>query len=568
MGLGAKTAVLLVNSEQRSENRKQKLENRNQRIEIRNQKKAIMQERVFDMNAYVQMEVPISDVAIDDCIFVKPGAKIPVDGIIIDGLSSIDESMITGEPLPVDKTVGDSVVGGTINAQGALVMRATKVGSETLLSQIIDMVARAQGSKAPIEKLADRVSSVFVPVVLGISFMTLLVWIVVGSQFLPFSQAVSYGLSCFVGILVIACPCALGLATPTAIIVGVGKGASKGILIKDAESLEKLHRVTTVVMDKTGTLTKGKPEVTDVLTSDQRSEIREQRTAFSFQQQEVLTILASMEQYSEHPLAHAIVTKAKELTVPLLAVTGFESIGGKGVKGSIDGVQHYAGNRTLMKDLKIPGIDDALVSEYTAQGKTPIFLVRETTIAGMVFIADTIKDNAKKAVASLKKSGINVIMLTGDTKETAQSIGKEVGVSEVIAGVLPQEKASHISRLQKEGKIVAMVGDGVNDAPAIATADIGIAMSTGTDVAISSASITLLHGDIERVAQAITLSKQTMMVIKQNLFWAFFYNVIGIPLAAGALYPLFGILLNPAFAGLAMAFSSVSVVGNSLRLKK
>jgi Cu+-exporting ATPase len=514
-----------------------------------------------------EMEMAIEDVVLNDIVIVKPGGKIPVDGVIIDGRSSVDESMITGESIPVDKTVNDSVIGGTINKQGAFKFKANKIGSETLLSHIIKMVEEAQGSRAPIQRLADKISGIFVPIVLFIAFATLLAWLIVGSQYLGLSESASLGLVSFVGILVIACPCALGLATPTAIIVGTGKGAENGILIKDAESLEKLHKVNTIVTDKTGTITNGKPEVTDIkISSDFQEDLNED---------DILQILASLEKNSEHPLAMAVVEMAAEKEIELLKVNDFEIIEGKGVRGEItdyklkiknDSNIFYAGNLKLLADLKIE-FDRTELDELTSQGKTPVILTTKTQVLAIIGIADTLKENAKDTVEKLHKLGIQVVMLTGDNEKTAQYIAKQVGIDTVIAEVLPNEKSAKVKELQDQGRIVAMVGDGVNDAPALALADVGIAMGTGTDVAIESASITLLKGDFSKVLRAIRLSKFTMRAIKQNLFWAFIYNIVGIPIAAGGLYPIFGILLNPVFAGLAMAFSSVSVVGNSLRLK-
>ncbi|MBP9759462.1 copper-translocating P-type ATPase [Candidatus Dojkabacteria bacterium] len=501
-----------------------------------------------------EIEVSIEAVKINDIIIVKPAGRIPVDGKIIEGKSSVDESMITGEAIPVDKITDDLVIGGTINKQGAFKFKATKVGTDTVLSQIIKMVDEAQGSKAPIQGLADKISAVFVPGVLILSLATLLSWLLIAPYFIPFSDAISYGLLCFTGVLIIACPCALGLATPTAIIVGTGKGAENGILIKDAASLEKLNKVKVIVTDKTGTITKGKPEVTDIVSTAEMKE------------KEILQLLASLENKSEHPLAIAILQKAKKDNLELLKVEDFEIIEGKGLFGKIHGEKYYAGNLKLAADLKID-INNKVVDEFAKSGKTPVLFMSEKILLGIIGISDTVKENSKSTIETLHKMGIKVIMLTGDNKSTAQFIAKQVGIDEVIAEVLPQDKAKMIKELQSSGEIVAMVGDGINDAPALAQADIGIAMSTGTDVAIESASITLLKGDFSKVLQAIKLSKFTIKAIKQNLFWAFAYNIIGIPLAAGLFYPLFGILLNPVFAGLAMAFSSVSVVSNSLRLK-
>ncbi|QQR54566.1 cadmium-translocating P-type ATPase [Candidatus Peregrinibacteria bacterium] len=501
-----------------------------------------------------EVELPIDQVVKGDLIVVKPAGKIPVDGELTEGSSYIDESMVTGEPMPVHKTVGDKVVGGTMNTSGAFTFKASKVGSETMLAHIIKMVEEAQGSKAPIQALADKISSVFVPVVLVFAFVALAVWLSVGTLYLGFSQALSYGLVSFVSILVIACPCALGLATPTAIIVGVGKGAKEGILIKDAATLEKLHKVTTVVVDKTGTITKGKPELISIIKLSDKTD------------DELLSILASLEKKSEHPIAHAILNAATEKKLSLHTVTDFEGIKGKGLKGTIGATTYYVGNEKLIHDLKLK-MDSSLIEKETAQGKTPIILATEKEVLAIALVADAIKPEAKAAIAQLHKMGLKVVMLTGDNTNTAKFIASEAGIDEVVAEVLPEDKLKKIKALQAEGKIVAMAGDGVNDAPALAQADVGIAMATGTDVAIESAGITLLHGDISKLVKAISLSKMTMRGIKQNLFWAFFYNIVGIPLAAGAFYPLFGWLLSPVFAGLAMAFSSVSVVGNSLRLK-
>ncbi len=501
-----------------------------------------------------EVEIPVNDVKYGDLIIVKPGAKIPVDGVITEGSSFIDESMVTGEPMPAQKKVGDSVVSGTINTSGSFTFKATKVGSKTLLAQIVKMVEEAQGSKAPIQALADKISAVFVPIVLVFAFLTLGAWLVIGSQYLGFSQALSFGLVSFVGILVIACPCALGLATPTAIIVGVGKGAKEGILIKDAATLEKLHKVDTVVVDKTGTITKGKPTLVDV------------QNISDLNDDELVSIIASLEKKSEHPIAHAIVNYAKEKKISLLETSEFEAIQGKGLKGSIQETEYFVGNAKLVSDLKLP-FDSAKLNEFTSQGKTPVILATKEKVLGFVMVADEIKEEAKQAVADLHKLGIKVVMLTGDDEKAAKYIASLVGIDDVVAHVLPQDKLEKIQLLQRTGRTIAMAGDGVNDAPALAQADIGIAMGTGTDVAIESAGITLLGGDISKLVKAINLSKITMRGIKQNLFWAFIYNIVGIPLAAGVFYPIFGWVLNPIFAGFAMAMSSVSVVSNSLRIK-
>ena len=501
-----------------------------------------------------EIEISVNDVKHGDLIVVKPGAKIPVDGTITEGSSFIDESMVTGEPMPSQKKIGDSVVSGTINTSGSFIFKATKVGSETLLAQIIKMVEDAQGSKAPIQALADKISAVFVPIVLVIAFLTLGVWLIVGSQYIGFAQALSFGLVSFVGVLVIACPCALGLATPTAIIVGVGKGAKEGILIKDAATLEKLHKVNTVVVDKTGTLTRGKPTLVDI------------QNLSTFKNEEFVSILASLEKKSEHPIAHAIVNYAEEKNISISSILDFEGIQGKGLKGKVNNTEYFVGNVRLINDLDI-SFDTSKLEEFTAQGKTPVIFATKEKVLGFVMVADEIKEESIHAIKDLHALGIKVVMLTGDDEKAARYIGSLVGIDDVVAQVLPQDKLTKIKELQLQGNIVAMAGDGVNDAPALAQADVGIAMGTGTDVAIESAGITLLGGDISKLVKAIHLSKITMRGIKQNLFWAFIYNIIGIPLAAGVLYPFFGWLLNPVFAGFAMAMSSVSVVSNSLRIK-
>ena len=513
-----------------------------------------------------EMEIPVNEVKHGDLIIVRPGAKIPVDGVITEGGSFIDESMVTGEPMPAQKKVEDNVVAATINTTGSFTFKATKVGSETLLAHIIKMVEEAQGSKAPIQALADKISSIFVPIVLIVSFIALGAWLLFGTGPLGFSQALSYGLVSFVGVLVIACPCALGLATPTAIIVGVGKGAREGILIKDAATLEKLHKVDTVIVDKTGTITIGKPTLVDLVS-----------LSINTKNEEIISILASLEKKSEHPIAHAIVNYAQDpegkntssgagKNIPLKNVFNFESIQGKGIKGTIDGKEYFAGNAKLIEDLKLP-FDNLKLEQYTAQGKTPIILATKEKVLGFVMVADEIKTESKQAVLDLHKLGIKIIMLTGDDKKAAKYMASLVGIDDIVAHVLPADKLLKIKELQEKGHIVAMAGDGVNDAPALAQADVGIAMGTGTDVAIESAGITLLGGDISKLVKAIKLSKITMRGIKQNLFWAFIYNIVGIPLAAGLFYPIFGWLLSPVFAGFAMAMSSVSVVGNSLRIK-
>ncbi|MEI6757354.1 MAG: heavy metal translocating P-type ATPase [Chlorobium sp.] len=497
-----------------------------------------------------EIAIAVEAVRKGDTVIIKPGAKIPVDGIITEGYSSIDESMVTGEPIPVDKKPGDKVIGGTINKQGYFTFIASNVGSETVLARIIRMVEEAQGSKAPIQNIADKVAGIFVPVVLLLALLTFTLWLSVGSSYLGFSVALSYAIMGFVGILVIACPCALGLATPTAIIVGIGKGAEYGILIRNAESLEKLSSIDTVVFDKTGTITTGTPEVTDITT------LQEETSATS-----LLQLAASVENRSEHPLARAIVDAAGKEKLTLSNVTDFEALDGMGVSAMI-GNSAVKVRKPVEAEKNIPE-----VKRLQDQGKTVVMIEENGITTGLIALSDTVKEEAKEAVAELHRKGLKVIMLTGDNRSAANYMAKQVGIDEVIAEVLPQEKAQKIRELQKTGKKVAMAGDGINDAPALAQADVGIAMATGTDVAMESAGITLLKGDIRKVAQAITLSRSTMRVIRQNLFWAFIYNIIGIPLAAGALYPFWGIVLNPVFSGLAMAGSSVSVVSNSLRLK-
>ncbi|HBD02213.1 MAG: heavy metal translocating P-type ATPase, Cu2+-exporting ATPase [Microgenomates group bacterium GW2011_GWC1_46_16] len=492
-----------------------------------------------------EVEIPVSELKVGDIVIVKPGTKIPVDGKITQGETSVDESMLTGEPLPVDKTVGDKVVGGTLNKQGSIQFRATVVGAGTVLSQIIKMVETAQGSKAPIERLTDQISAVFVPIVLVLAIVVFVVWTVLGNPLL--------GLLSLVGVLVIACPCALGLATPTAIIVGVGKAAQLGILVKNAEELEHLRAVNYIVLDKTGTLTQGRPSVTHTRT------IKGAKT-------DLIQILSSLESNSEHPLAQAIVTHAKDQNIKLLPVSKFAAISGQGLEGTMGKTTYLAGNTKLMTKLGHTP-DEEILSEFGKEGATPIMLADKKQILMYLGISDTLKDESKQAIKDLHKLGIKVAMLTGDHRLTAEHIAREVGIDRVFAEVMPGDKADQVKQLQAEGHRVAMVGDGVNDAPALATADVGIAMGTGTDVAIESAGLTLLGGNLARLPQAIKLSRLTFRVIKQNLFWAFFYNLIGIPVASGILYPLYGIMLNPGIAGAAMAFSSVSVVTNSLRLK-
>lgn len=491
------------------------------------------------------IDVPISEVAVGDVIRVRPGEKIPVDGVITEGESSIDESMVTGESIPVDKTKGDNVVGATLNKTGTFTFKAAKVGKDTLLSQIIKLVEEAQSSKAPIQRLADLISSYFVPVVIMLAILTFVVWYIFGP-----SPVLLFAILNMVAVLIIACPCAMGLATPTAIMVGTGLGAEHGILIKDAQSLETAHKVNTVIFDKTGTLTRGKPEVTNVVG-------------------EVLQLAASLEKGSEHSLAEAIVKKGEEEKIKFLSVSKFRAIPGHGVEGVINGQEVVLGNRRLMEKEKIDITHTrSHLAKLEEQGKTVMMLGVNGKLAGLVAVADTLKETSKEAVGKLQKMGIKVVMITGDNQRTANAIASKVGVKNVLAEVLPDEKEKEVKRLQNEGEVVAFVGDGINDAPALAQANIGIAMGEGTDVAIEAGDITLINKDLTSVASAIKLSKSTMRTIRLNLFWAFGYNVILIPVAMGVLYPFFQILLSPILASGAMALSSISVVSNSLLLKR
>ncbi len=499
-----------------------------------------------------EIDIPIDQVQIGDIIRVRPGEKIPVDGEIVDGESSIDESMITGESIPVDKVKGDTVVGATMNKAGTFTYKATKVGQETMLAQIIKLVQEAQGSKAPIQRIADLISSYFVPIVIMLAIFTFVTWYVFGP-----TPAFLFAMLNTVAVLIIACPCAMGLATPTAIMVGTGKGAEHGILIKDAESLETAHKINTIIFDKTGTLTKGKPEVTDVIAINKEKE------------DEILRLAASVEKGSEHSLAEAIVKEAEKQKLNLDSVIKFKAVAGHGVEGIIGKNQVFLGNRRLMerKSISLTTVNTE-ITRLEHGGKTVMMLAVNAKLAGLIAVADTVKETAKEGVVALQKLGIEVVMITGDNERTAQAIAKKVGIDRVLAEVLPDQKEAEVRKIQAEGKKVAMVGDGINDAPALAAADIGIAMGTGTDVAIEASDITLINKDLRSVASAITLSKKTMRTIKLNLFWAFGYNIILIPVAMGILYPFFHILLNPIFASIAMATSSISVVSNSLLLKR
>ena len=530
-------------------------------------------------------EIPIEHVVVGDVIIVRPGDRIPTDGVVIEGRSSVDESMISGEPIPVTKEPGDQVIGGTINKTGSLRFRATQVGKDTVLAQIVQLVQHAQSTKPPVQRLADAIAARFVPAVIAIAVVTFLLWYFLGPD-----PAFTYALLNFIAVLIVACPCALGLATPTAIIVGMGKGAENGILIRSGEALETAHKVDTIVLDKTGTITRGEPTVTDVI------------FVTGFDEDELIRMAASAEKGSEHPLGEAIVRFAEIRGIGIATPSSFEAVPGHGVRAEIDGHTVVVGSRKLMGEIEgghsdrsknnisttglknqepdtssaisstIKGVSSEQlpdIADRLAQvGKTPVYVSIDGTLAGVIAIADTPKPESRQAVMELKRLGLEVVMVTGDDKHTAQAIADEVGIEKIMAEVLPQQKADVIKRFQDEGRSVAMVGDGINDAPALAQGDIGIAIGAGTDVAIEAADITLVSGDLRAVATAIRLSRATMRTIRQNLFWAFFYNVVLIPVAAGALYPVFGILLNPMWAAAAMAFSSVSVVSNSLRLKR
>lgn len=499
-----------------------------------------------------EIDVLMNEVIIGDIIRVRPGEKIPVDGIIVEGESSIDESMVTGESIPTDKTKGDVVVGATMNKTGTFTFKATKVGQETMLAQIIKLVQEAQGSKAPIQRLADLISAYFVPIVLMLAIATFAVWYVIGP-----TPSLLFALLNTVAVLIIACPCAMGLATPTAIMVGTGKGAEHGILIKDAESLETAHKINVIIFDKTGTLTKGKPEVTDIVAVD------------SINSDELLRLAGSIEKGSEHSLAEAIVKAAESKQLALPKAEKFQAIPGYGVEGDIDGNHVIFGNKRLMDKEKISvSTSDDEIAKLESAGKTVMFLATENRLAGLIVVADIVKESAREGIIALQKLGVEVAMITGDNQRTANAIGSSLGITRILAEVLPDQKEAEVRKIQAEGKVVAMVGDGINDAPALAAADVGIAMGTGTDVAIEAADITLINKDLKSVAAAIVLSKKTMKTIRLNLFWAFGYNVILIPVAMGALYPVFKILLNPIFASIAMATSSISVVLNSLWLKR
>jgi Cu2+-exporting ATPase len=497
--------------------------------------------------------IPIAQVSIGDILFVRPGEKIPVDGQVTSGSSYVDESMISGEPVPVEKKTGAQVFAGTVNQKGSFRFEAQKVGGDTILSQIIKMVQQAQGSKAPVQKLVDKVAGIFVPVVIGIALLSFIAWLVWGGE-----NAFTHALLAFVTVLVIACPCALGLATPTAIMVGVGKGAENNILIKDAESLEIANKVNAIVLDKTGTITEGKPEVTDLLW------LVEEKNKGFYQ-----SILQEMELSSEHPLADAVVRRLRDSTTNSISLSAFESITGKGVKAQYEDEIYLVGNKSLLKDFNI-GIDsrtEAQVTTLQNQAKTVIYFASYTQVLAILAIADRIKETSIQAIETLQNQGIEVYMLTGDNQQTAKAVAQQTGLLHYKAEVLPSDKADFIKKLQDEGKIVAMVGDGINDSQALAQADVSIAMGKGSDIAMDVAKMTLITSDLNMIPKALKLSGKTVQTIKQNLFWAFIYNIIGIPLAAGLLYPFYGFLLDPMIAGAAMALSSVSVVSNSLRLR-
>jgi len=496
-------------------------------------------------------DVPLSEIAIGDWLRVRPGEKVPVDGVVLEGRSSIDESMVTGESMPVTRAKGDAVIGGTVNQSGSFIMRADKIGSDTLLARIVQMVAAAQRSRAPIQRLADQVSAWFVPAVIAVALIAFAAWATFGPQ-----PRLAYALVAAVSVLIIACPCALGLATPMSIMVGVGRGAQAGVLIRNAEALERMERVDTLVVDKTGTLTEGRPAVTAIVSAE------------GFVENDILKFAASVESASEHPLAAAIVRSAKERNIDTLPVRGFDSPTGKGAIGMVEGKRVVIGNAAFLAELSIATATlDNDAERLRRDGATVIFIAINGKMAGVIAIADPVKKTTPAALKALTEEGIRVIMLTGDNRTTAQAIARQLGITEVEAEVLPDQKSAVVEKLRREGRVVAMAGDGVNDAPALAAADVGIAMGTGTDVAMESAGVTLLRGDLNGIAKAHKLSAAAMRNIRQNLFFAFLYNAAGVPIAAGLLYPAFGLLLSPMIAAAAMAASSVSVIGNALRLR-
>jgi P-type Cu+ transporter len=498
-------------------------------------------------------EVPLDEVKVGDSLRVVPGDKVPVDGEVIDGHSSVEESMITGEPLPVEKSAGDKVTGGTVNGTGSFVMRTERIGDETLLGQIVTMVAEAQRSRAPIQGLADKVAGIFVPSVLAVSVITFALWMWLGPE-----PRLAHAIVNAVAVLIIACPCALGLATPMSIMVGVGRGAQEGVLVKNAEALERLEKINTLVVDKTGTLTEGKPKLMDVLPTP------------GFDAGDILQLAASLENHSEHPLASAVVQGAKEQNLTLETVENFRSVTAGGVIGTVAGRSVMIGKPDFLRDERITGLEplEASAEGLQDQGRTAVFIAIDGKPAGILAVADPIKSTTAEAIRELHALGLTLVMLTGDNRRTASAVAKQLGIDVVEAGVEPAGKVAHIRKLRAEGKYVAMAGDGINDAPALSEAEIGIAMGTGTDIAMQSAGITLVKGDLRGIAKAIRLGRATMRNIRQNLFFAFLYNALGIPVAAGVLYPFFGLLLSPIIAGAAMSLSSVSVIGNALRLRR
>ena len=503
-----------------------------------------------------EMELPVEEVKKGEIILIKPGGRIPMDGVVSEGETTVDESMLTGESIPVEKNIGDELIGGSMNYQGFVRMEVTRTGQETTLSRIIKLIEDAQGKKAPISKLADKVAGIFVPTVITIAIIAVIAWALTGKD-------LTFLLTIFVSVLVIACPCALGLATPTAIMVGTGVGANHGILIRSGEALEITHKVDTVILDKTGTITEGKPRVTRVMTHSLNEE------EFGGSEEEFLSLFAGLEQYSEHPLGVAIYEYAKERNISLKKPEQFQSLTGRGIKGEYEDKKLVIGNRKLMEEERIDlSALEKEAKKDAGKGRTPMYGAIDGKLAGFISVADTMKSSSPGAIEKLKSLGVKVVMVTGDNELAAKAIGKEAGVDQVVSEVLPDEKAGIVESFQKEGKTVMMVGDGINDAPALVSADVGAAIGSGSDIALDSSDVVLMKSDLMDVYRAVKLSKATIRNIKENLFWAFFYNSLGIPLAAGVFYGMNGWLLNPMFAGLAMSFSSVCVVSNALRLKR